>query len=136
MDRVRIWLFGDGSPADYVWSTVVFAVTLFSLIGLWDTYGTVTSSHQRLTAAVSAQDQARHDLTQAQTDLANTSNPTFIELEARRELGMIREGETPYAVANPPEVQPVNVASQPTPATPAPPKSLWDRIRELAPFTE
>lgn len=136
MDRVRIWLFGDGTPADYVWSTVVFVVTLFSLIGLWNTYANVTSSQQRLTAALSAQSNAQHELTQAQTDLTNTTNPVFLELEARRELGMIKPGETPYAVANPPSAAPVTqTVPQPAPAEP-PQQSLWDWIRALAPFTE
>lgn len=132
MDRIRIWIFGEGTPADYLWSTVVFCVTLAALIGLWDTYGTVSSSQQRLTAAVSAQHQAQTDLAQAQTNLANSDNPVFIELEARRELGMIRPGETPYAVANPPEettvtvVEPVAVKEEP--------KDIWARLREWLPF--
>lgn len=136
MDRVRIWLFGDGTPADYVWSTVVFVVTLFSLIGLWDTYATVTSSQQRLTAAVSAQSHAQHELTKAQADLTNTTNPVFIELEARRELGMIRPGETPYAVANPP-TEPATVQAAPQAQQSEEPKqSVWEWIRDLAPFSE
>ncbi|WP_336248833.1 septum formation initiator family protein [Stomatohabitans albus] len=133
MERARILLFGDGTPSDYLWSAVVFCVTLYSLIGLWNTYHTVTSSHQRLTAAVSAQHQAQSDLARAQTDLANSANPTFIELEARRELGMIRPGETPYAVGNPPEVRAVPI-EEPSAAPEEQPKSLIDQLREWLPF--
>lgn len=90
---------------------------------------TYLSQRQELSMRQHQQEQLREEVQALEQRKARLSDPQHVEAEARRRLGYVRPGETPYVVHLPEQKKPK--ADEPAPAEPADEpwyQQLWNSL--------
>lgn len=107
--------------------------TALLCFSLYTGYNQLAASKERNLAVDTQLGEARLELAQVQSLNARLQDPRFLNLEARRQLGMVNPGEEAYALAIP-DLTDREVLAAPEPEATPTPQSWWDRLKALAPF--
>jgi cell division protein FtsB len=94
-------------------------------------YADYTAAQGRLTALEDREAELDESVESLQAEAARLQDPASLEEQARSQFGLVRPGEIPYIVVNPPSdpVSPVN--ANPVPIAPVDGDvSVVDRLRE------
>lgn len=96
---------------------VVGTAMLLILLGAMATgpYADYTAAQERVTALEDRQVALGEAVETLETEAERLQDPASLEEQARSQLGMVRPGEIPYIVVNPPTEAPVAVNANPEP---------------------
>lgn len=126
--RLRRFVLGD---RPYVAALIVIVV--LSTLMLAEPVSRHLEGRERIALLEQQRDALEVEIDRLEARAADLDDPEQIELIAREQLGLVREGEVPYVVVLPEDDRPEIVPSEET----APPERAWyrralDRIAGLA----
>lgn len=126
---------GRAKPAilqqDLASTGILIAVMLTVLIAIavpLRNYYEGRSEIARAQASIEALEARKHDL---ETDIARYEDPAYVEQEARRRLGVLKEGEQAWRIIDPRMTQNPAITSEEAPDNRQWHEFLWDSLREL-----
>ena len=113
----------DGSPArgrvgrDRLYLLGIVAVVVLLGVLAVGPYADYTASQDRLGELTAQRDQLTGAVEELESEAARLEDPATLEEAAREDLGMVRPGEIPFIVVNPPTEPPAPIsAGGPVPA--------------------